>query len=310
MNLAAPRLAVILVNWNRSNDTLNCLESINASTLADYVVIVVDNGSRVEEIQKLRQVKFNFVLLETGENLGYTGGNNRGIEHALQLNADYLLLLNNDTFIAPDTLQNLMRAAASDRRIGILTPKILFHPARHLIWSAGTFLDRRYMMGYLTGYKSEDRGQFDQPHDLDYASGCAMVIQSGVVKDVGLLCDDYFAICEDIDYCLRAKDAGYRIRYEPSALVWHIESASSGGQDAPQYVYYQTRNYFLFHARWTESIYQLMMSQGFLLLHAVKRTFLLGIRGRWRSILGILYGMRDALLGKLGRREYRALVKT
>ena len=304
-----PELAIILVNWNRSDDTLNCLESISASAYRSFVVIVVDNGSTSEELLKLRQTKWNFVLLETGENLGYTGGNNRGIEHALQLGADYVLLLNNDTFIATDTLGNMMRAALADPKIGILTPKIFFHPDRHLIWSAGTSLDRRFMIGYLTGYKDSDRGQFDEPRDLEYASGCAMLIRNNVLRDVGLLCDDYFAVCEDIDYCFRAAKKGYRIRYEPSAAVWHIESASSGGHDGPQYVYYQLRNYFLLHARWAESSSQLMLSQAFLLLYAVKRAFLLGMRGKWRSLLGIVYGIRDATIGKLGRRDYKVLAK-
>lgn len=307
--ISAPALAIILVNWNRSDDTLNCLQSIGASTFRDYVVIVVDNGSVAAEIAKLQPGKSDFVLIETGENLGYTGGNNRGVEHALQLGCDYVLLLNNDTFIAPDALENIMRAVAADRRIGILTPKIFFHPARHLIWSAGTFFDWQYMIGYLTGYKVEDRGQFDQERELDYASGCAMLIQSNVIRDVGMLCDDYFAVCEDIDYCLRARKAGYRIKYEPSALVWHIESASSGGHDAPQYVYYQLRNYFLLHARWARGSSHLIMSQIFLLLYAVKRALRFGLRGKWRSMLGILYGIRDAAIGKLGRRNYRLLAK-
>lgn len=306
---SAPALAIVLVNWNRTGDTLNCLESIDASTFRDYVVIVVDNGSRTEEIQNLREAKADFVLLETGENLGYTGGNNRGIEYALEQNSAYVLLLNNDTFIAPDTLENIMRTVNADRKIGILTPKIFFHPARHLIWSAGTSFDWRYMIGHLTGYKVEDEGQFDQEIELDYASGCAMVIQSDVIRNIGLLCDDYFAVCEDIDYCLRAKKSGYKITYQPSARVWHIESASSGGQDAPQYVYYQLRNYFLLHARWAKSFSHLLKSQVFLLLYAVKRALRFGLQGKWRSVLGILYGIRDASVGKLGRRDYKALAK-
>jgi GT2 family glycosyltransferase len=166
------------------------------------------------------------------------------------------------------------------------------------------------MIGYLSGYKLEDRGQFDQERELEYASGCAMLIQNSVVREVGTLCDDYFAVCEDIDYCLRAKKAGYKIWYQPHAHVWHIESASSGGHDAPQYVYYQLRNYFLLHARWAKSFSHLAISQTFLLLYAFKRALRFSLRGHWRGTLGILYGIRDAATGRLGGRNYKRLAKT
>jgi GT2 family glycosyltransferase len=122
-----------------------------------------------------------------------------------------------------------------------------------------------------------------------------------------MLSDDYFAVCEDIDYCLRVANAGYRIRYEPSASVWHIESASSGGSDAPQYVYYQTRNYLLFHKRWAKGLRQLVMSQSYFVAYAVKRGLLFVLQGKWKSLIGILYGIIDFVIGRQGRRDYRIL---
>jgi hypothetical protein len=303
------RLAVILVNWNGTDDTLNCLESIRSSTYQDYLVIVVDNGSCAEQLERLQQSNSDFVLLETGENLGYTGGNNKGIEYALDYGVDYVLLLNNDTYIAPDTLKNIVLATDFDKQIGILSPKILFHPARSLIWSAGIDFDRRFLTGSLTGYKTEDKGQFDQARDVVCVTGCAMLIRSKVIREVGLLSDEYFAVCEDFDYCLKVGSAGYRIVYEPSASIWHIESASSGGHEAPQYVYYQTRNYFVFHNRWAQGVAQLFLSQGYFLGWSAKRCFSFVLRGKWKTSLGILFGIRDAMMGRLGRRDYAILAK-
>ena len=302
------KLAVILVNWNRSDDTLNCLESIHYSTYTDFIIIVVDNGSSVEEINKLKQFKLNFVLIEAGENLGYTGGNNIGIHHSHKFNVEYIMLLNNDTFIASDALENIIKSADSDQKVGILSPKILFHPARNIIWSAGTVFNDRFLIGYLSGYKKVDKGQFNQERDVDYVTGCAMMIRTKVIHEVGVLCDDYFAVCEDIDYCLRVRNAGYKIKYQPTAIIWHIESASSGGTDAPQYVYYQTRNYFLFHNRWSKNVIQLICSQCYYLIYVTKRGLNFLIKGQWKSILGILYGIRDVVLGRLGRRDYKNLV--
>ncbi len=306
---AKSSLAIVLVNWNRSEDTLNCVQSLGTSTFKDFVVIVVDNGSVARELEKVQAGADRFVLIETGENLGYTGGNNVGIKHALELGCRFVLLLNNDTFVAPSTLDQMMNAFAADSRIGLLTPKIFFHPERHLIWSAGTRFDGRYMIGHLHGYNERDFGQFDEPADLEWASGCAMLIQSDVIRDVGLLCDDYFAVCEDIDYSLRTKKVGYRIMYEPSALVWHLESASSGGHDAPQYVYYQIRNYLMLHRRWASGVTHLIVSQIYFLLYATKRSFTFALRGKWRSVAGIAYGIRDALIGRVGRREYAILAR-
>lgn len=303
------RLAVILVNWNGSDDTLSCLESIHASTYKDYFVVVVDNGSDADQILKLKKSKSEFELIETGENLGYTGGNNKGVEYALSRLVDYILLLNNDTFIAPSTLGNIIQTADMDKKIGILSPKIFFHPAKNVIWSAGGALNQRFLMGYSLGYKVIDEGQFDTACAVDYVTGCAMLIKSEVVREVGMLSDGYFAVCEDIDYCLRVAKAGYRIVYEPSGSVWHKESASSGGSDAPQYVYYQTRNYFLLHKRWAKGLGQLIMSQSYFMAYAVKRGFIFMLQGKWRSLLGIVYGMRDFTIGRRGRRDYKILSK-
>jgi GT2 family glycosyltransferase len=302
------KIGIILVNWNGSDDTINCLNSIQKSTFHDYFIVVVDNGSNNDQLLKIKNSVVNFDLIEAKENLGYTGGNNLGIEYALTLNPEFILLLNNDTYIHSNALQAILLSAASDRSIGILSPKILFHPLRNLIWSAGTILDKRFLMGHLRGYKTVDIGQFDDGSEADYVTGCAMLIRTQVIRDIGFLCDDYFAVCEDLDYCARAKRAGYRILYVPQSVVWHVESASSGGHEAPQYVYYQTRNYFIYHTRWAGDIIQLLISRSYFYLWITKRFISCLMRGRWRTSLGILYGLSDAIRGKTGRQTYTALV--
>ena len=302
-----PTLAIILVNWNGSADTVRCLKSIRSSVFTDYVTIVVDNGSSAEQLASLQKCEVDFVLIETGENLGYTGGNNVGIRYAQEHEINYVLLLNNDTIIESSALTNLITFADAEPNVGIFSPKILFYPQSTLIWSAGTYLNRWLLMGYLTGYKEEDKGQFNQAQELDYVTGCAMLIRRSVINDIGMLSDDYFAVCEDLDFCLRAQEAGYRVKYIPSATVWHVESASSGGVDAPQYVYYQTRNYFLFHNQWSKGLLQLFTSNSFYLICLIKRSLVFLMHGKWKSILGIIYGIRDVLIGKLGRRDYAIL---
>lgn len=303
------KLSIILVNWNGSEDTINCLNSIASSSFRDYFVVVIDNGSKEDQILKLKNCGLKFFLIEAGDNLGYTGGNNLGISYALRFNPEFILLLNNDTFIEQNALQEMILSASSDLSIGILSPKILFHPRRNLIWSAGTVLDKRFLMGHLRGYNTVDAGQYDTDTDSDYVTGCAMLIRTQVVLDIGFLGDDYFAVCEDLDYCARAKRAGYKIWYAPKSVIWHVESASSGGHEAPQYVYYQTRNYFIYHTMWADNFIQLASSRAYYFTWLFKRIISCLLRGKWRAAVGILLGLVDAVSGKVGRQTYSVLAK-
>ena len=304
------QLAIILVNWNGTEDTINCIESIYKSTFKDYIIIVVDNGSDEPQIQKLINCDFDIKIIQMGENLGYTGGNNIGIDYALKKNSKYVLLLNNDTYIAANAIENMMISADLDKKIGVLSPKIFFHPSRHLIWSAGATFNNTTLTGKLSGYKKEDKEIYNQRGYVDYVSGCAMLIRAQVIREVGKLCDDYFATCEDIDFCFKVKKQGHRIFYEPNATVWHVESSSSGGSDAPQYAYYQTRNYFLFHNRWAQSLFQLFVSHSYYLAYIVKRSFLFIFNGNFRGVLAILLGIKDVVVGNVGRQDYRILKKS
>lgn len=301
------RLAIILVNWNGTEDTINCIESLNKSTFKDFNIIVVDNGSDESQIERLVDYSKHITLIKAGENLGYTGGNNVGIDYALKQKAEYVLLLNNDTYVDADALKNMIFFADSDKKIGVLSPKIFFHPSRHLIWSAGATFNDTILTGNLSGYKKEDNHIYNQRGDVDYVSGCAMLIRSNVFLEVGKLCEDYFATCEDIDFCFKVREKGYRIFYEPTATVWHIESSSSGGSDAPQYAYYQTRNYFMFHNRWAKNIVQLWVSHSYYLAFIIKRSFLFMCKGNFRGVVAIFLGVKDVVAGNVGRRDYDIL---
>lgn len=298
---------VILVNWNRPQDTLECVRSLALSDYPNFTPVVVDNGSVDDSLSILKNIRGTIILIEAGENLGFTGGNNLGIKYALEHNADYVLLLNNDALIAPDALKIMVAVAESDEKIGVVTPKILYHPERDMIWSAGTEYYKWCITTRLAGYRQKDIGQYDVERDLAWATGCAILIKREILLKTGHLADEMFATGEDLDYGLRATRRGYRIRYVPSAIVWHKESVSAGGHDAPQYVYYQTRNLVFLQRRWANNIFHFALAQMIACLHFGKRAMLLAIRGKWRSILGMLYGVCDGFTGRMGKREYAAL---
>lgn len=302
-----PFLAIILVNWNRSKDTLKCIQSIKNSTYPNYNIIVVDNGSCNDSLFELRKNKSDFILLEVGDNLGFTGGNNLGIRYALAHGADYIFILNNDTVIANDCIEKMMSAAESDKSIGIITPKILFYSNRKLVWFGGSKYNTRFITGRLVGYGVTDVGQFDAEQDIPWATGCAMLIRKKVIESVGLLDDHFFAVAEDLDYSLRIREKGHRIYYLPSAVIWHKESISAGGSDAPQYVYYQTRNFLILRKKWATTWDHLMLAQVYAFMYFGKRISLFWYRGKWRSGVGVILGIWDGISGITGRKEYKML---
>jgi GT2 family glycosyltransferase len=280
---------------------------LRESTYSNYQLVVVDNGSSDNSVVRIRQEGGPLVLLETGENLGYTGGNNHGIEYALKNSADYIFVLNNDTFVAPDAIEKMLGVAESDVDIGVVTCKILNHPQRNLLWFGGAKYNTRYMIARHVGYGQEDGERYNQECDIPWATGCALFLRRAAIDTAGLLFDGFFLTAEDLDLCLRIKDQGYRIVYVPSAVIWHKESISAGGHDAPQYVYYQTRNLLLLHTRRASDLWQLIFSQIYALLLFLKRVLSLICRKKWRSILGVLYGIRDGFIGVVGRKDYVVL---
>jgi GT2 family glycosyltransferase len=305
-----PTVAVIVVNWNRPQDTLECLESVWSSTYAQCGIIVVDNGSTDDSVERLRNTNRPLILLENVENLGFSGGNNRGMQYALERGADYVLLLNNDTVIATDAIERLVLAAEANPTLGILCPKILFFDPPPRIWFGGSKFNPRYLTSHMVGYGLEDMGQFNGERDIPFISGCAMFIRRELIEKAGLLCEDFFAVMEDLDYSLRASQYGYRLRYVPAAVVRHKESISSGGRDAPQYVYYRTRNVSILRRRWANGSLHGLISASYMLLYFMKHALRLAREGKWRSILGLIYGIRDGILGRRGRREYRVLASS
>ncbi|HAT39078.1 glycosyltransferase family 2 protein [Polynucleobacter necessarius] len=305
----APLVAIILINWNNYQDTLECIQAIQDSTYKNILIIVVDNNSQNNSVQILKENSKDIQLILSNENTGFTGGNNIGISFATKMNADLILVLNNDTLVDKSAIEELVLATKLYDDVGIFTPKILFHPDRHLVWSAGTIYDEKKLMGLNFGYKNIDSPEHNNIRDLDYAVGCALLIRSSVFKKIGVLTEDYFATWEDVDFGLRAKKAGVRILYIPSSTIWHKESSSSGGMDSPQYVYYQTRSALVFQRRWAKSLLNLIIGYSYYFAYCIKRSYKFFIRGNSRGILAMLLALNDSIFNRLGRRDYPILKK-
>ncbi len=240
-----PRVAVIVLNWNGLADTSECLDSLRGIAYPNQETIVVDNGSAGDDARLLRE-RFgdSILLIASGENLGFAGGANLAIREALAADADYVLLLNNDVTVDPEFLDELVGAAERLPRAAAVCPKIYFHDESTVICSTGGRINPWAGTARQVGRGEQDRGQYEEIAERDYADGACMLIRREALERVGLLDEDYFAYWEETDWCARASEVGYKCYYAPAARVWH-KTARSLTPDA-EYYYLFRRNALLF----------------------------------------------------------------
>jgi len=306
-----PSVALIVLNWNGREDTLDCLSSIEQVHYSNLHVIVVDNGSSDGSVDALR-VRFPEVdLLANAENLGFAEGNNVGIRYALASGAAYVLLLNNDTIVDPQLISELVHAASLYPHAGVLGPKIYYHSVPNRIWSAGGRWNERAMRFEQVGDGDEDEGQHDSICETEFVVGCAMFVPAAVFEQVGLLEPAFFLNYEEIDFCARVKKAGWGNLFVPRAKLWHRVASSFGGEMSPLKTYFTFRNrllwaernlslrrraaihrsvYASFSRRFTRPAIEALRNPGNRLRNAAW-----ALRSAWRSPVNRawLYGLRD-----------------
>jgi hypothetical protein len=235
-------VTVVVLNWNGWRDTVECIRSLQEVAHSALRILVVDNGSTDGSETTLRARFPDVPLLQTGDNLGFAGGNNAGIRRALADGADRVLLLNNDTRVEPGFLEPLLRAADAFPDAGMLCPKILLDDRPDVLWYAGASFHPWLGWGRHRGYGRLDRGQFDRTEETERPTGCALLVTRALCERVGLLREDYFCYAEDLEWGMRARKAGFSILYVPASRVWHKVSRSTGGARSVAPVRYMTRN--------------------------------------------------------------------
>ena len=256
----APLVSIITINYNQAEITRQFLESARHLIYPNYEIIVVDNAS-IQPISEFIEVaQYPYLRVVRSEiNLGFTGGNNLGMEHA---DGDYFFIVNNDTELSPLLLSELLKPFVAHPAIGVVCPKIRFFDAPHHVQYAG-YTPMNLFTGTATpiGLNQADDGRFDQPQPTNFAHGCAMLVSREVVNQVGRFAERFFLYYEELDWSQRIRDAGFTIYYQPTATILHKESASVG-QNSPLRTYYITRNRILFMRRHT-SWFQRVIFYGF-----------------------------------------------
>lgn len=224
-----PSVAIIVLNWNNWADLEPCLASLARLEYPSATTVVVDNGSRDGSAQQVAEAFPEVKLIALEENLGFAGGNNVGVRWAMEEGFAHVWLLNNDTEVAPDALEPLVAMMEADPIVGMCGSKIYYHSQPNQIWFAGGMIDLDYGRVWHLGLREEDRGQWDDPADVDYVTGCSLLARISALEGVGLLDEEFHAYGEDCDWCRRTREAGWRLVYVPGSRVWHKISAASGG---------------------------------------------------------------------------------
>lgn len=244
---AAARVAIIVTSCNRREDTLECLSSLAGLTYSNHFILLADQASSDGTPEAVRAEFPGVTVLQNPVNDGFTGGANRGIRASLAGDADYVLLLNNDTIVARDILEELVAAAEADPAIGAIGPLMLCYEEPEVVWSAGGQVGPRgesIMVG--AGRSGAEFGE--TPFAAQFVAGCGLLARRQMLEEIGLLDQQFFIYYEETDLCARASRAGWKILTAPGALLWHKVSGTTGTASLFT-LYYMRRNVLLYLER-------------------------------------------------------------
>ncbi len=290
-----PLVSVTILNWNGLDDTVRCLESVKGQVYKNLRILVVDNGSNDDEASEIKRQFPSVHLIRNSQNLGFTGGHNQGMEAALEVKADYVLVLNNDVVLTPDSIEKLVAFYEVTPDAGMISPLILYSD-RERLWFGGG----RVAMGMIRHtHKGDKVASLDlpkAPFKTDYVPGTAMLVSTKLIREIGKLDNRYFAYYEDLDWCQRAETHGYYAYIVPEAVVYHKKSGSTSKGGHRRFTkipsYYLGRNAFLLaseYGRFKKFWYTLV--QVFVKL-PLSLILIIDIHAWGSYIRGLIVGMR------------------
>jgi GT2 family glycosyltransferase len=300
----APKVTVIILTWNRVDDVVTCLESFAEVDYPNLEVMVVDNASADETVDTVRERFPWATLIVNDDNLGYVGGNNVGIRAALAAGTDYVFILNSDTKMTQPCLPELVRVMQADPRIAITGAKNLYMQNPAFTWGKYGVLNWGPMLCRTHGRFVRDYPE-TSPKDVDWVIGNGCMMSREALETVGIFDEDFFQVNEDVDWCVRARKAGYRVVYVDTAAIHH-RGASSADLSKPivfSYGYFLGRNAILF-ARKHANPFQFAWLLSMMTLGLVMRISAFSLSAALRAVMGQSHftnGMLDGFSGRLRR---------
>jgi GT2 family glycosyltransferase len=300
-----PKVFTVVLNYEHAEDTLRCVASLRESSYRNQHIIVIDNGSPEADLLALKEGLPSTTVIETGKNLGFGAGNNVGISYALDRGPDFVWVLNPDTVVEPETLRRVVETMMLHPDIGIAGSKIISGKTKEpTIWFIGGAIDWR--LGGKPSHSFMRRRESDvgirHLIPVDYVTGASMLIRREVFDSIGLLPEEYFLYFEETDFNVRAQRAGWLCAVDPRSRLTHYQRSRDTLPSAA-YVYYYTRNRFIFGKRFSSATESVILGD------------IEGFTGRWRQqvvehesswlpsfeeLVG--WAMQDARAGRTGPR--------
>ncbi len=300
------KVAIILINWNSFNYTSDCINSIRQIQYPDYDIIVVDNGSTDQSIEKFNHhFKDSIILIQSDKNTGFTGGNNIGMQYTIDHQYEYCLLLNNDTFVDKNFLGPMIEYMKQNTHTGALQPRIHFNHDRSLLWNGGSCFNKLLGLTYVKNYGRSFELRMNKIKKVDWITGCAFLVRTTVLQQCGLLAENMFIYYEDVDLSFRIKKAGYDLVYFPQSVIYHISGMANKnkikgkeGYVNPIVHYLNIRNTIWFLKQYTSAGY----SPTVILFNFFYLTALIGyfaVRLRFTKLKIVLKAIKDGLKGHI-----------
>jgi GT2 family glycosyltransferase len=285
MNL--PPVHIIVLNYNNFSETEKCIRSIQSVNYPFINIIIVDNASTDSSVKEIMMHFKDYKLIQSPFNKGYAGGMNLGIRYALNEDADFIMLSNNDMIFPPDFLSPLVSVLLNNEHIGIVSPKVLYLNSKNKIYCAGGET-KLYRCGGVSMYRNKDAKNYgNKEREITLAEGSCLLVKKEVFTEVGLLNERFFMYFEDIEFSRRVLKK-FVIMYVPNSVVFHKSGAGRNWTEfSPLYYYYFTRNRLLYYSSHNYLIKMYVMLFSF--LNVISKSIILFTK----------FILRPSLLGEL-----------
>lgn len=234
---ALDELWAVVVNWNGGELNLACLASLVNEGLSAEHIVFVDNASSDGSLELVERAHPGLVILRNDANLGFGEAANQGARRGLEGGAQSVLYVNNDLTFEPGCIATLAEELAARPGIGVLGPRVLHAEDPTRVWCAGGRLDYRQNLSTLVGFGERDGPEHQRDVPVDYIPGCSLLIRREVLEEVGGYDASYFAYMEDVELCLRVREAGHEVRLIGAVAALHRSSSSTGGGYNPRRKY-------------------------------------------------------------------------
>lgn len=272
--LEYPKTAVIILNFNSYNQTIECIESVKNITYPNYEIIVVDNNSKDDSLQQIKGSFPDVILLKSRDNLGYASGNNLGIKYALEKNIEYICILNNDVAVDRNFLEPIIKTLMDDKNAAAAGPSICYYGQDDVIQAMGGNINLYTGLPTMK-FKGKKLSQVKEDIvSVDYLGGACFVVKAEILKKIGLIPENYFLFYEETEFFLNIKRQGYKLISIRDSRVYHKVSGTISKYKGLSY-FFLNRNRIIFVRR-NARLYHKFIFFFYIILETIGRMILRG----------------------------------